>query len=58
MTTGRSRDDDEIERMTLAQEIEKDRLIVATYEQNMAFYRNRIENNRYTLGRLDERLEG
>ena len=56
--TDPSRDDDEIDRMTINERIERDRQIIATYEENMAFYRRRIEDDRYRLGRLDERLGG
>lgn len=54
VTTPQERD--EFERMRLVEQIEKDRQIIASYEENMMFYRIRIEENRYALGRLDERL--
>jgi hypothetical protein len=56
MTT--PRENDEFERMRLVAEIERDRLLIAQYEEHQAFYRDRVEDNRYELGRLDERLGG
>jgi hypothetical protein len=56
MTTPRERD--EFERMRLTEQIERDRALVAQYELHQAFYRGRIEDNRYELGKLDERLGG
>jgi hypothetical protein len=52
------REEDEFERMRLVAEIERDRLLIAQYEEHQAFYRDRVEDNRYKLGRLDERLGG
>lgn len=49
---------DEFTRIGRLDQIDRDRLIIARYEEGMAFYRNRIEDNRYELGRLDERLGG
>jgi hypothetical protein len=51
-------EEDEFERMRLVAEIERDRLLIAQYEEHQAFYRGRVEDNRYKLGRLDERLGG
>jgi hypothetical protein len=50
-------EDDEFERIRLTDQIERYRLIVAQYDVHQAQYRARIENNRYELGRLDERLK-
>ena len=52
------RERDEFERMSRLAQVEKDRTLIAQYEEGMAFYRDRIETNRYRLGRLDERLGG
>lgn len=52
------KEDDEFERMRLVAQIERDRLLIDQYEEHQAFYRNRIEDSRYELGRLDERLGG
>jgi hypothetical protein len=52
------RENDEFERMRLVAEIERDRLLIAQYDEHQAFYRGRAEDNRYKLGRLDERLGG
>lgn len=52
------READEFERMRLIDQIERDRALIAQYDEHQAFYRTRVENNRYKLGRLDERLGG
>jgi hypothetical protein len=52
------REEDEFERMRLVTEIERDRLVIAQYEEHQAFYRGKVEYNRYKVGRLDERLGG
>jgi hypothetical protein len=52
------REKDEFERMRLVAEIEQHRLLIAQYEEHQAYYRGRVEGNRYKLGRLDERLGG
>lgn len=52
------REDDEFRRIRLTAQIERDRALVAQYEQHQAFYRSRVEESRYELGRLDERLGG
>ena len=51
-------EDDEFERIQTADQIERDRQLVAQYDEHQSYYRTRIENNRYKLGRLDERLGG
>ena len=56
MTT--PREDDEFRRIDLASLLERERGIVAQYEQHLAFYRTRIEERLYELGKLDERLGG
>jgi len=50
------REDAEFARIRLASELEKSRHIVAQYEEHQAYYRRQIEQFRYRLGRLDERL--
>jgi len=52
------RERDEFERIRRVAQIEKDRNFIARYEEGTAFYRTRIEDNRYELGRIDERLRG
>jgi hypothetical protein len=52
------RSEEEFERIKLHQDIARARLIVEQYETGMAYYRLEIENYRYRLGRLDERLGG
>jgi len=49
---------DEFERMRLIAQIERARGLVEQYEENQEFYRRQIEDSRYELGRLDERLGG
>jgi hypothetical protein len=56
--TASSKDEDEFERIRLVAQIERDRHLVRQYDQHQAFYRARIEDGRYELGRLDERLGG
>jgi hypothetical protein len=56
MTTAKERD--EFQRMRLVAQIERDRALIAQYEEHQAFYRARVEEGRYELGRLDERLGG
>lgn len=52
------RERDELSRMQLTVELERSREIVTQYEVGMVYHRNRIENARYNLGKLDERLGG
>ena len=49
---------DEFERMRLTAQIERAREIIAQYEVHQEFYRRQVEDSRYELGRLDERLGG
>lgn len=49
---------DQFDRIRLHQEIERARQLIRTYQEHMAFYQRKIEDNRYELGRLDERLGG
>jgi hypothetical protein len=49
---------DEFARIRIVDQVERDRAIVAQYQEHMMFYRTRIENRLYELGRLDERLGG
>jgi hypothetical protein len=53
-----ARDEDEFRRIELMSLLERERTIVVQYEQHLAFYRARIEERRYELGKLDERLGG
>jgi len=47
---------DELRRMELHGELDKDRLKIAQYETGLAHFRQEIEQKQYELGRLDERL--
>ena len=49
---------DEFERIRLVAQIERARMLVAQYEEHQEFYRRQIEDSRYELGKLDERLGG
>ena len=49
---------DQFERIRRLAQIDRDREIVARYVEGIAFYQGRIEDNRYVIGRLDERLGG
>jgi hypothetical protein len=42
----------------LVAQIERARTLVTRYEEHQEFYRRQIEDSRYELGRLDERLGG
>ena len=50
------KDEAEFERIRIMSRMEKDRGIVAQYDEHQAIYRDRIERYQYELGRLDERL--
>ena len=52
------REQDEFERIRLVAQIERARMFVAQYDEHQGFYRRQIEDDRYALGRLDERLGG
>jgi hypothetical protein len=52
------REREEFERIALISQVDKDRRMIAQYVENMAFFQARIEEARYRLGRLDERLGG
>ena len=49
---------DEFERVRLTAQIDRARTLVAQYEEHQDFYRRQVEDGRYELGRLDERLGG
>ncbi len=49
---------DEFERMRLVAQIERARALIEQYEQHQEFYRRQVEDSRYEIGRLDERLGG
>ena len=51
-------EDDHFERIRLVARIERARALIAQYEESQEFYRRQIEDSRYELGRLDERLGG
>jgi hypothetical protein len=48
---------DEFIRIRLHQEIERARMLIGKYEEGLAHFRQEIEDNKYDIGRLDERLE-
>jgi hypothetical protein len=50
------REEDEFKRIRIMSDMEKVRGIVARYDEHRAIYRAKIEDYRYQLGRLDERL--
>ncbi len=50
------RERDEFDRMRRVDRIERDRAVLARYEEGMSFFRARIEEERYEIGRIDERL--
>jgi hypothetical protein len=49
---------DEFARMRLVAQLERARALVTQYEEHQGFYRRQIEDCRYRLGGLDERLGG
>jgi hypothetical protein len=49
---------DEFDRIWLVAQVECARTLVAQYEEHQEFYRQQIEDSRYELGRLAERLGG
>ncbi|MBB5873817.1 hypothetical protein F4553_007251 [Allocatelliglobosispora scoriae] len=49
---------DEFQRMKLTAAVERARGFISQYEEGLAFYRRQLEDTRYELGRLDERLGG
>jgi hypothetical protein len=51
-----TRDEDHFERIRLAADIERARNLIERYDDGQAFYQNLIENSKYKIGRLDERL--
>ncbi|HEU0241802.1 MAG TPA: hypothetical protein VFR11_21460 [Micromonosporaceae bacterium] len=53
-----SREADEFRRIELSTRLVRDREVVAQYEAGLEFYRRRVEDTQYDLGRLDERLGG
>jgi ribosomal protein L15E len=52
------RERDEFERIELTARLQRARDFIAQYEEGLAFYRRQVEDTRYELGRLDERLGG
>lgn len=50
------REHDQFTRIELAARLENDRQLVVQYEKGLAFFRTRVEDTRYELGKLDERL--
>jgi hypothetical protein len=46
----------EFERIEQVAKLERARGFIAQYEQHLLFYRRQVEDVRYELGRLDERL--
>jgi ribosomal protein L15E len=52
------RERDEFKRIELTARLQRARDLIMQYEEGLAFYRGQVEDNRYELGRLDERLRG
>ncbi|MDG4791101.1 hypothetical protein O7626_35230 [Micromonospora sp. WMMD1102] len=52
------REHDEFERIRLVEQIHRHNALIAQYAEHQAIYRRRVEDDRYQLGRLDERLGG
>jgi hypothetical protein len=50
------REQDEFDRIMLVEQVQKDRILVGQYEDGLAYFRRKIEDTRYEIGRLDERL--
>ncbi|MCP2322099.1 hypothetical protein HDA40_000606 [Hamadaea flava] len=48
---------DEFDRIAVREQLGKDRRLIAQYEAGLAHARGKVEEARYKLGRLDERLE-
>jgi hypothetical protein len=53
-----SRVQDEFKRMEHHRNLERAREIIAGYEEGFAHFRKKIEDIKYDLGKLDERLGG
>jgi hypothetical protein len=51
-------DESQFQRIRRHSQLDRDREIVRQHEEGLAYYRRRIEDARYELGRLDERLGG
>jgi hypothetical protein len=49
---------DHFERIQRLTSIDREREIVARYVEGIAFYQSKIEDHRYAIGRIDERLGG
>lgn len=54
MEDGRRRD--QFRRIELMSQLEHDRGLIDVYEKGLAYFRTRIEDARYSLGKLDQRL--
>jgi hypothetical protein len=52
------REEDEFHRIELTARIERAHGFIAQYEEHQRYYRREVEDSRYELGKLDERLEG
>jgi hypothetical protein len=52
------RERDEFERIKLSADVERRREILVQYEEGLALYRTKIEEDRYDLGKIDQRLGG
>lgn len=48
---------DELRRIELHHQMEKDRAKIVQYETGLAHFRQEIEQKQYEIGRLDERLD-
>ncbi len=52
------RERDEFKRMQFTAQLQRYRELVVQYEVGIGFHRRQMEDLRYQLGRLDERLGG
>jgi len=50
------RERDEFRRIGLAADMERARGLILEYEEHQAHFRDRVEQARYEMGKLDERL--
>jgi hypothetical protein len=53
-----TKEQDEFERIRLTVGVERARGLIKQYEEHQAYYRRQVEDSRYELGKLDERLGG
>jgi hypothetical protein len=49
------KEQDEFVRIRLHQKIERARVLIGKYEEGLAHFHQEIEDNKYNIGKLDER---